>query len=481
MNISNKSVYAPNSKDSEMIVLGCMLTNLNNFKMAAEELEDSDFYYSEHKIIFHSLQNGHRKNKHVDVHLVCEDLKNEDKLKSVGGAAYITTIAQYAGTSAYVEEYIAILKEHSSKRKLCDLASDLHKVALSNEDPQKIILTTQEQLKFIERKKGVKDKFPIKFLHQFDKNFLIEEPQKKSMLLEYTMENEITAGFLPKGIVAMLVGAGGIGKTHLLAQLAVSVSTGTPWLDTFIPTEQCGEGKKGNVFFGLGENQYDDIHRILYKASKKLRKKQTNILEECLLKEAGERIAPFSFCGQQAAFIENKKPSVYFRQLKMRLMEISPPGGWSLIILDPISRLMGADAEADNAAATQFISLLEELTIDLPGNPTVLISHHVNKSAINEEKQNQTAARGASGLTDGARWQSNFAKDKDSSQVAILKMTKSNFTQIVEEIKVKKDFDGFLEKFIESPLNQKSNSDDSKSGTCNSIKKDLIKDMYKAS
>ena len=46
----------------------------------------------------------------------------------------------------------------------------------------------------------------------------------------------------------MLVGAGGAGKTHALAQLAISIATGTNWLGKF-PIEQ-----PGFVFMGLGEN-----------------------------------------------------------------------------------------------------------------------------------------------------------------------------------------------------------------------------------
>ena len=37
----------------------------------------------------------------------------------------------------------------------------------------------------------------------------------------------------------------------------------------------------------------------------------------------------------------------------MRLEDTAPQGGRTLIILDPVSRLMGADTETDNAAVTQ--------------------------------------------------------------------------------------------------------------------------------
>ncbi len=47
---------APHSKESEMMVLGCMLTSVNSLNIAADSLDDSDFYFPEHKIIFTSLK-----------------------------------------------------------------------------------------------------------------------------------------------------------------------------------------------------------------------------------------------------------------------------------------------------------------------------------------------------------------------------------------------------------------------------------------
>lgn len=465
--MNDKVKTPPNSKESEMMVLGCMLTNADAVKLCLTDLKQDDFYYTEHAIIFQAIKDLQKNDITVDILLTCENLKNKDKLKSVGGPAYITTLAQFVGISADIEAYIGIVKAHSQKRQLLSLAQELQKDALSEEEPQNIIISTLEELKTIERDRGTKDKFPIKFINEFESNFLLTSPPKKPMLLEYSDNSGKASGFLPKGIVSMLVGAGGLGKTHLLAQLAISVATGTAFLDTFTTTDYCGTQKKGNVFLGLGENQYDDIHRLLWKASKKLREHQPDIEKEDPLKEAGNRIAPFSFCGQQAAFIQDKKPSIYFRHLKMRLMEIAPKDGWSLIILDPVSRLLGADAETDNAAATQFIALLEELSIDLPGNPTILFAHHVNKTAIaagNDQKQ--SAARGSSALTDGVRWQCNYAKlnedskkelTTDSIDLALLKMTKSNFTGIIDDMYTRKDFEGYIERYIKTqknPINQ---------------------------
>lgn len=133
---NSKVKMAPNSKESEMMVLGCMLTSINALNIAADSLDDSDFYYSEHKIIFEVLKTAYKSEKPADVHLVCEELKRMDKLKAVGGVAYVTTLAQYVGTSAYIEEYAAIVKEKAVLRRMISAAQIVEKKAL--EEPKNV-------------------------------------------------------------------------------------------------------------------------------------------------------------------------------------------------------------------------------------------------------------------------------------------------------------------------------------------------------
>jgi replicative DNA helicase len=140
--LNPKIKIAPNSKDSEMMVLGCMLTSINGLNIAADGLEDADFYYTEHKIIFQVLKIAYKNDKPADVHLVCEELKRQDKLKSVGGAAYITTLAQYAGTSAYVEEYVSIVRDKAILRQMIHVAQSVEKTAL--EEPPSVLEALDE-------------------------------------------------------------------------------------------------------------------------------------------------------------------------------------------------------------------------------------------------------------------------------------------------------------------------------------------------
>lgn len=131
-----KIKIAPHSKDSEMMVLGCMLTSINSLNVGADSLNDTDFYFTENQIVFQVLKAAYVNDKPADVHLVCEELRRQEKLKSVGGVAYITTLAQYAGTSAFIEEYVKIVRDKSILRRMISAAQQVEKEAL--EEPEDV-------------------------------------------------------------------------------------------------------------------------------------------------------------------------------------------------------------------------------------------------------------------------------------------------------------------------------------------------------
>src|SRR5262249_46314656 len=122
----------PNSKESEMMVLGCMLTSINALNVAADFLEEGDFYYTEHQIVFSTIKTAYRADKPADIHLIGEELKRQGKLDTVGGISYLTLLAQYAGTSAYIEEYVELLREKSILRRMINAAQNIERTALSD-------------------------------------------------------------------------------------------------------------------------------------------------------------------------------------------------------------------------------------------------------------------------------------------------------------------------------------------------------------
>jgi replicative DNA helicase len=141
----NLTKIPPNSKESEMIVLGCMLTSIGSLNIAADSLDEQDFYYTEHKIIFEVLKGCFVQDKPADVHLVAEELKRRNQLKAIGGIAYLTTVAQYAGTAAHIEEYTDLVRNKSLLRRMIHSAQEIEKQAFDNPDDVQTSLDAAQQ------------------------------------------------------------------------------------------------------------------------------------------------------------------------------------------------------------------------------------------------------------------------------------------------------------------------------------------------
>ena len=291
----------------------------------------------------------------------------------------------------------------------------------------------------------------IQFIHEQEINFLLDEAPSVPRLINY-FENEQQKPLIRKGIVAMLVGAGGVGKTHALAQLAISIATGQHWFGKY-PIEN-----PGYVFMGLGENTEDDIHRLLRKIV--INQFKNHADKNAFLLEASRRLATKSFVGTDASFIHQNTSTAAYETLLDELKIREPKEGWSCLIFDPISRFLGSDAETDNADATRFIALLEKMIAELKGHPTIFFGHHMNKGGVSSTHTDQSAARGSSAITDGVRQQFNLERAKKENEeedsydlnVVNFRMVKSNFTKMLPPQKLIKNDVGYLYAFEEAPI-----------------------------
>ena len=141
----DKIFQAPNSKEAEMMVLGCMLTSFDSLNASLDILQEEDFYFTEHRVIFQTMSYFRSHDKTVDLHLVCEELKRCDKLTNIGGVAYVTSLAVYAGTSAFVEEYCKIIKNKSTLRKMISACREIEKSCCEDPDEVDECLDTAQQ------------------------------------------------------------------------------------------------------------------------------------------------------------------------------------------------------------------------------------------------------------------------------------------------------------------------------------------------
>ena len=209
------------------MVLGCMLTNTRALEISSEELEKGHFHFTEHQILFACLQNFHKSRKPADVHLVCEALKTQDKLGEVGGVAYILTLAQYAGTSAHIEEYVEILKNKFLLRELSCMWQETEKNALNDTyDANHLLEGLKTKLQGLETLQGKKIPIldPSERLKK-EEEFLTKYRGKKYIGLRVQKIEEFNENLLGLRGLILLAAAPNVGKTALTVQTAIDVLT----------------------------------------------------------------------------------------------------------------------------------------------------------------------------------------------------------------------------------------------------------------
>lgn len=273
-----------------------------------------------------------------------------------------------------------------------------------------------------------------------EQNFLFNQPGPFGM----------NWGFIPEGIVSMLVSPGGCGKTYALMQAAVALATGQKWLGTFAPTARCKSlvvlAEEGRVF---AHNRMKHIVDCMRLSGEHLDRVYNNI-----------HLLPMS--GGLCRFTDAKgKPTENLKYFK-EYLENHPD--IRFVILDPASRFLGPNCEIDNAAATDWVAAINELT-QIKSSPTIIVSHHANKSAIrpvNGSKDvvfDQSITRGASGLVDGVRLVLGMQKKEQEQKTSIIfKIFKTNVCDNGEPVELiaNRKYGGVLE------LNQPASTDNMK-------------------
>lgn len=123
----NKSI-----KESEIIILGTILNNNNYILKSMDLLKEEDFYFTNHRFIYHSMIELYKKNIQFDSIILFNQLKKEDK-GNVVTLYEISDISTYTAFETF-ESHIKLIKNNSLSRKL----NTICKRAIQNneEDPR---------------------------------------------------------------------------------------------------------------------------------------------------------------------------------------------------------------------------------------------------------------------------------------------------------------------------------------------------------
>lgn len=241
-------------------------------------------------------------------------------------------------------------------------------------------------------------------------------------------------GAMPARGAALLVAAGGAGKSWASIGLAVAIATGSAWAGVMRPM------RPGRALIVTAEDPADELRRRIYAQCRAagidalpagaIEIVDVHDVHAPLLTSAGE-------------------PSDDARAL---IELCAGRGPYDLVVVDPIARVAGVSIDADNAMACALVTAMESIATAARG--LVLGVHHTSQGARRAGIVDATAARGATGLTDSVRMVMVLATetvDHDDPAIAdrlgeivTIHAAKANHVRRWDPIRLRRATDGVL-------------------------------------
>ena len=209
----------PQSIEAEEAVLGSMLLTKEAVSKALQWLKPAMFYKDAHVRIASCMVDLFDKGEPIDAVSVVNKLKKKNELKGVGGAHYISGLAQSVPTTANIEHYAKIVLEKSILRTLINVSHDVSKNASEDNQDVDDILDAAESAIFNISEKRLKGGFDHlgSMLHNTFKEIdkIAASPGTVTGVASgLTDLDNITSGF-HSGELIIVAGRPGMGKTAL--------------------------------------------------------------------------------------------------------------------------------------------------------------------------------------------------------------------------------------------------------------------------
>ncbi len=146
-NLQSKRI-PPHNIDAEQSVLGALMIDTDAMIKIADRLAGDDFYKHEHRVIFDVMVELYNKSEPLDVLSIANRLEEKDKLKLVGGASYLASLANMIPSAANIVHYGTMVRKKSTLRRLISAATEIGELAYDESEDVEQVLDSAEQRLF---------------------------------------------------------------------------------------------------------------------------------------------------------------------------------------------------------------------------------------------------------------------------------------------------------------------------------------------
>ncbi|WP_020168457.1 MULTISPECIES: replicative DNA helicase [Methylotenera] len=229
----------PHSIEAEQSVIGGLLLENEALDKIADILKAEDFYQFDHKTIFQHIAKLIERNRPADIVTVAESLESTAELSTIGGIAYLASLAQNTPTAANIRRYAEIVRERAIMRKLVTVGSSIAESAYSPNGRDAQQLLDEAEAKIFQIAEGgqrtsqgfqdIKELLP-QVAERIDMLFSRDNPSDVTGIpTGFSDLDSMTSGF-QGGDLIIVAGRPSMGKTAFSLNIAENVA-----LDTGLP------------------------------------------------------------------------------------------------------------------------------------------------------------------------------------------------------------------------------------------------------
>lgn len=342
----------PQNIDAEQSLLGGLLIDKDAIVKVLEVLTPSNFYRSEqHGSIYQAMQSLFERREPIDLVTLTEELKREGVYDKVGGSAYLTTLVNMVPTSAHIEHYARIIKEHAIRRSLISQATSLIEKAYDEGQRVEELLEQAEVGIFsLSQQHVARDFIPIKdaLTESFDR---LDELQKSSGKLRGVptgfrdLDNKL-AGMQDSNLL-ILASRPGQGKTSMALNIAQHVAV----------EERIAVG-----IFSLEMSQEELVDRLLVgQADIDAWKLKTGRLDE---KDFDRLSLAMGELAEAPIFIDDT-PGIAISEIRTKARRLQIEHGLKFLIVDYLQLIRGRNLENRVQEVSEISQNLKNLAREL--------------------------------------------------------------------------------------------------------------------
>lgn len=229
MAVSDALKVPPHDIEAEKSVLGAILVDPSSIHLVIEFLKPEYFYTLEHNLIYSAMLSLFEKQQPIDVVTLRNELTQEGNLKKIGGATYLSDLINTVPTSAYIETYGNIVKNHFIKRKLIEVSSRIVEQAFDEKgDTKKLLDLAESEIFSLSQQNTHRDFVEIKEIltESFERleEFMKHGGHLRGVPTGFSDLDNKLAGMQASNLL-ILAARPGIGKTTFALNIALALAT----------------------------------------------------------------------------------------------------------------------------------------------------------------------------------------------------------------------------------------------------------------